>query len=532
MDKTSEKPQVTTSTGTLAGVQDAETGLSIFRGIPYAEPPVGALRFMPTVPKKPWDGVLDASRFGHSGPQVFDMTEGSYQEFTDDKPGKTWVGNEDNLTLNIWTPSPDNKRRPVMVWIHGGANWLESSRLATYHGDRFVERGDVVFVSINYRLGVFGHIDMSVLGGDKYKGSHVNGLRDQVTALRWIKQNIAAFGGDPENITVMGESAGSIDISWLLTSGHLNGIAKRVVMMSGVAGLVGLSGDMKNGFTREYAQKRAKEFFHDLGIDNIDQLLAMTTDDIMSRVNDVKNKADMLTYMDSLFWPCVDEEFLPVDPFYAVQAKGSQGIDVMIGYTAYEMGLWLFWDNTLDQHSCQWSAKKIIDFTPAQVTSAASIYASCFASDHKGAHGMHLLGDSIFVIPSLRFADEVARNGGNIWMYQFDWQSNDRQRALHAADQAFMFNKLDTHAASHLLGTPKDAADKATREKLSLTIQDSVLAFARTGKPGTEGLPAWPKYDDKTRAAMSFDIQSQIKNDPAAPRREWWYKEIYDPALK
>ena len=248
-----DRPVVVTATGSVAGLRDEESGQCLFLGIPYAEPPLGDLRFRATVPKKPWQGVLDAGRFGAAGPQMFDPTEGSYREFTGaDKPesGRTdWLGSEDNLTLNVWTPEIRGQKRPVLVWIHGGANWLESSRLATYHGDRLVARGDVVFVSINYRLGIFGWLDVSGLGGEAYNGSHSNGLRDQLTALRWIRQNIAAFGGDPGNIAVMGESAGSIDLSWLLANGLLEGIARRVILMSGIAGLVGLSGDLRTGFT-------------------------------------------------------------------------------------------------------------------------------------------------------------------------------------------------------------------------------------------------------------------------------------------
>ncbi len=531
MDKLAQKPTVTTTTGTLAGLRDEAEVFCVFRGIPYAEPPVGALRFMPPVPKKPFSGVFDAGRFGHAGPQPFDETEGSYEEFTDEKPGKPWVGNEDNLTLNVWTPDPDGKRRPVMVWIHGGANWLESSRLSTYHGDRFVARGDVVFVSLNYRLGIFGHLDMSVLGGDKYKGSHMNGLRDQITALRWIKENIAAFGGDPENITVMGESAGSIDISWLLTAGHLDGLAKRVVMMSGIAGLVGLSGDLKTGFTPAYGQELARDFLAKMNIGSMEQLLALSTDEIMTRVMAVMKKVDMLTYMDSLFWARVDETFAPDDPFRAAAKRSNNPIDIMIGYTAYEMGLWLFWDETLDQHACDWAAARIMDFSPAQQAAAVKTYGESLPQETSGVQGMYLLGDSIFTIPSYWFADEYAHHGGNVWMYQFDWQSNDRQRALHAADQAFMFGKLETHAASHLIGLPANQADREKRAALSRAMQDSILAFVRGGDPNTGALPAWPKYDAEKRSVMLFNTESEIKKDPVGPRRRWWYDAVYKPAL-
>lgn len=527
-------PVVTTRTGQLAGVRCEKTGQVKFLGIPYAEPPVGDLRFRPTVAKKPWDGVRDATRFGNAGTQVFDPSEGSLSEFSDTPTDRDWVGSEDNLTLNVWTPALDGKKRPVVVWIHGGANWLESSRLATYHGHNLVARGDVVFVSLNYRLGIFGWLDVSVLGGKEYEGSHSNGLRDQATALRWIKDNIAAFGGDDANITVMGESAGSIDLSWLLTNGHLDGIAKRVVLMSGIAGLIGLSGDLTHGFTEDYAQQEAKKFLDMCGFKSMDTLLAMTTQQIMDRYTAVAKSVDTLFVMDSQFWPRHIPSFAPLDPFRAAAEGGSRGIDVMVGYTTYEMGLWLTWDETLDTHPPMWSAEKMPYLSQTDRESICKLYDATFAHDSSGMRGMHMIGDSIFVIPSLWFADTLARKGSNVWMFQFDWSTDDRRRALHAGDQTFLFGSLHTPAGHHLCGEAKDKADEEARTRLMHVMQDTVLAYARTGDPNghnNKDAPQWPKYTADERAIMSYDLTSKIVRDPAAPRREWWYKNVYEPAL-
>lgn len=527
-------PVVITRTGQLAGLRDKKTGQMKFLGIPYAEPPVGDLRFRPTVAKKPWDGVRDATRFGNAGTQVFDPSEGSLAEFSDTPTDRDWVGSEDNLTLNVWTPALDGKKRPVVVWIHGGANWLESSRLATYHGDNLVARGDVVFVSLNYRLGIFGWLDVSVLGGKDYEGSHSNGLRDQATALRWIKDNIEAFGGDAANITVMGESAGSIDLSWLLTNGHLDGIAKRVVLMSGIAGLIGLSGDLTHGFTEDFAKEEAKKFLDMCGFKSMDTLLAMTTQQIMDRYTAVAKSVDTLFVMDSQFWPRHIPGFAPMDPFRAAAEGGSRGIDVMIGYTTYEMGLWLTWDETLDTHPPMWSAEKMPYLTKSDRDSICKLYDATFKHDPEGMRGMHMIGDSIFVIPSLWFADTLAAKGANVWMFQFDWSTDARRRALHAGDQTFLFGSLHTPAGHHLCGEAKDAADEAARTRLMHVMQDTILAYARTGDPNghtNRDAPQWPKYTADERAIMSYDLNSKIVKDPAAPRREWWYSHVYEPVL-
>lgn len=525
---------VNTTIGALKGTRNSQSGLFQFFGIPYAEPPVGALRFKHPVAKKSWDGILDATRFGHAGPQVFDPSEGSYEEFTGQKWNENqnpWIGSEDNLTLNIWTPATDKEKRPVMVWIHGGANWLESSRLENYHGDRFAEHGNIVFVSINYRLGIFGFMDISVIGGPEYAGSHSNGMRDQVVALQWIKNNIAAFGGDPDNITVMGESAGSIDLSWLLTSGYLDGLAKRVVLMSGVAGLIGLSGNLCHGFTEQYGQDLARGFFSRMNIKTIDELQGLSTDQIMERVTKVAHSTDMLFYMDSLFWPRVSNDFAPVDPLRAVGGKAGQNIEVLIGYTGYEMGLWLTWDEKLDQHPVMWSAEKIQDFDKKKRAEAAALYSRIFAEQPEGSHGMHMIGDSIFVMPAIWFAEELTKKGSKVWMYQFAWEADDRRKALHAADQTFLFDKNDTHAGLHLVGKPSSELDHKARQTLTRNMQDSFLSFAIHGTPNIQNLPEWRPYDTKTRSVMNFNLQSHIVNDPVSERRKWWFGEIYEPAI-
>jgi para-nitrobenzyl esterase len=530
--KTDPTPVVQTSCGKVRGFVDAQSDQCRFSGIPYAEPPVGALRFRKTVPKTPWDGILDATRFGPASPQVFDPTEGDWAEFSDDPPPpRGWVGAEDSLTLNIWTPAPDARARPVIVWIHGGANWLESSRLATYHGDNFVARGDVVFVSFNYRLGVFGWLDVSGLGGPDYAHSHSSGLYDQITALRWIKANIARFGGDPDNITVMGESAGSMDTSWLLANGQLEGLARRVVLMSGINALTGLSGDLKTGSDPAYAREKAAAFLKKLSVSSMEQLLALPTAEVMERVTAAARTSDILFDMDSLFWARKTPGFTPEDP---LRSPRSQGIDVMIGYTAYEMGLWLTWDEELDRHPFSYAADRVLDLTAPLRTDAAALYARCFPQETEGVRGMHLLGDSIFAMPSLWFADALAAQGEKVWMYRFDRPSDPRRGALHAADQTYLFGKSGTRAGQHLLGHAADAREREAREKLTAAMQDAVLAFARAGDPnahGNAGLPRWPRYDTQTRAAMLFDTECRIAQDPEKERRLWWREKVYGPAF-
>ena len=257
-------PRVATSSGAVQGTTDPRTGTHAFRGIPYAEPPVGDLRFKAPVPVTPGKGVLDATRFGSACAQVYYEEIATPEEFgpTDD---------EDCLTLNVWTPGLDDRRRPVMVWIHGGANWTESSRIAYYDGQKLSERGDVVVASLNYRLGIFGFVDVGVLGGDAYDGSENNGIRDQILALRWIRQNAGRFGGDPRNVTVFGESAGSADISAILATEGPDRLFDRAILQSGTAA------------TRpsDRAAEIARKMLHGGGVESIDALLEMSGAEVL-----------------------------------------------------------------------------------------------------------------------------------------------------------------------------------------------------------------------------------------------------------
>lgn len=525
---------VSTLSGPIKGRVGSDEVLS-FLGIPYAQKPIGDLRFMPPVPVEPWKEPLDCFDYGPAGPQRFEVTEGSYEEFTgkklDGASTHDWVGSEDCLYLNIKTLNDNKQKKPVIVWIHGGANWLESSRLAVYDGTNFVKNGDCIFVSLNYRLGIFGWMDVSHIGGNEYKGSANNGLKDQLCALEWIKNNIANFGGDPDNITVMGESAGSIDLSWLLTNGKLNGIAKRVVLMSGIAGLIGLSGDEQKDFSYDYSVQVSKNLLEKMSVNNFDDLKQKSTDELMAQLVKVSNQEDVLFYMDSIFWPRIDGEFMTIDPFNGARKNGSHGIDVLIGYTAYEMGLWLFWDENLDTKDFPWVMQNIKYSEKTEpLSEIAALYKRVFPSETEGVQVMHMLGDSAFVVPSYIFADLLCAKGENVRIYQFDWMQNDKQRALHAADQVFMFGNMEVHAASHLIGNPRDQKDEQERKALSDMMLGYIVNYSQSLDIGSLSYKnfEWPLYDKENRKVMSFSNQSTILTDPIKDRREWWAHNIYN----
>jgi para-nitrobenzyl esterase len=531
------QPVVPTTAGPVRGRAFADGRPAHFLGIPYARPPVGALRFMPPEPVLPWTGVRDAQAFGPAAAQVYDPHEAALDDYGVQAPADgslpDWVGDEDCLTLNVWTPATGAPLRPVLVWIHGGANWLEGSRLGCYDGAALAQRGDAVVVSINYRLGLFGFLDLSVIGGERYQSSHSNGLRDQLLALQWVRDNIARFGGDPKCVTLAGESAGSMNIGWLAGGGHLQGLVQRVVLMSGVASVVGFGHDHQTSAHDEAeGQRRALAFLAALGLQRSQDLAAMPTAELLARHAAFARRSDMLFELDTLFYPRVDGRFARMTPFEGARTGLFDGLDVMIGFTAYEMGLWLQWDPQLDQGDTHAMAQRLPHFPAACRDGVAAFYDALYAHEPPGVRAMYLLADACFVMPSVLLAESLATRGARLWMYQFDWQAGDpHRRALHAADQGFFFGTLDSSGARLVIGAPRDAADAARRQALSGAMQDALLAFVRTGDPQHAGSAAWPAYAPR-RSVMHLDAPAcRVLDDALAPRWRWWKHNVFEPAL-
>ena len=227
---------VATKSGKIEG--SFENGLYVFKGIPYAAPPVGDLRWMPPQPAKPWSGVRPAKKFGPIAPQNM-MAGGPIMQVPQPQ-------DEDCLFLNIWTPGLDNASRPVMVWIHGGAFTIGSGSDPMYDSDRLPKRGNIVLVTINYRLGMLGFLRLKEVTGGKIPATGNEGLLDQVAALKWVKENIAAFGGDPDNVTVFGESAGGMSIGCLMAMPSARGLFHKGILESGVGSTAGPLEDANN----------------------------------------------------------------------------------------------------------------------------------------------------------------------------------------------------------------------------------------------------------------------------------------------
>ena len=311
---------VETTSGPVRGTR--EHNVCVFRGIPYARPPVNTLRFRPPEPPACWTEPRNATRAGPAAPQNPDPLDYIYGEVLA-------PGDEDCLTLNVWTPAADAARCPVMVCIHGGAFLIGSGRWPWYDGKELVRRGDVVLVTINYRLGVLGFLDLSELGGAEYATSGNHGLLDQVAALRWVRDNIDRFGGDSGNVTVFGESAGGISISCLMAMPAARGLFRRAIVMSGGANFVRFPGTSRTV---------AGAFRQTAGVRDVDGLRTLPTKALLKAQKRYLRRNEFGG--DLVFGPVVDGSVLPAPPLHAIQAGCASDVALLTGTTRDEARLW------------------------------------------------------------------------------------------------------------------------------------------------------------------------------------------------
>ena len=505
---------VDTKLGKLKGI-DREAYLE-FRGVPYAKPPTGERRFRAPEPMEPWQGVRNADRFADSCPQ---------EEISMFGLGHT---SEDCLYLNVWTPAADDKKRPVMVWYHGGGFLTGSGSQLIYRGRDIALSGDVVVVTLNYRLGAFGYLHLDGVLDDSLEIGNNNGLLDQVAALQWVNDNIASFGGDPEQITIFGESAGAMSVASLLACSRAKGLFQRAIMQSG-------SGD--HVITREDARKVAHTFFEaaDINANDPDKLWAMDSNEILkaqracaSTTIDRGLHRQAVPQIGMAFMPLVDGDVLPQAPISALEDGYSADIPIMVGSTRDEWNLFLHTPGP-DGASLAKTKYKNLDKLgliklcerglPGLGEKTANIYEELLKKQTDNPRYLDMYSafetDRIFRIPSLRIAEAQSRHGNHVYAFSFEW---DRGvfGACHAVDIPFVFGGVERGMGQIFTGGGEDAV------RLSEKVQNCWIAFARSGNPGTDAVGSWPSYNTDSREVMIFDSEVRIEADPAQATREHW----------
>jgi para-nitrobenzyl esterase len=507
------EPIVETAGGKVRGA--ANSGIYSFKGIPYGATTAGANRFQAPRPAEPWNGVRDALAFGGRAPQ--------WQAGPTRRPGMaTLLGpvdtspeTEDCLSLHVWTPGLDGGKRPVMVWLHGGAFHFGSANRAVTDGANLARRGDVVVVSVNHRLNILGHLDLSGFGGERFAHSGNAGVLDLIAALEWVRDNVGRFGGNPGNVTIFGESGGGGKVSVLLAMPAARGLFHRAIIQSGASLRV---------TTRERGTALAEAALQQLGVtrDSIDRLQTVPVEQLVAAITPAKRTVGRpeLPLLDRYdFGPVVDGHDLPQQPCDPSPAAFSDDIPLLIGDTKDEATRFLVdddavWNRTLSEAELR---NRLAAVAGGEADRLLDLYRTRDPQANPAELLIAALTHGQFWIRSALFAERKgARGRAPVYMYSLAWETpafDGRLKAPHALDLPFVFD--NTEVAEATAGAP-GARD------LAAMISASWAAFARAGSPATAGLPDWPAYTADARAVMVFDRGSRTVTDPARDARLLW----------
>lgn len=502
---------VETRYGRIRG--EEEDGLAVFRGIPYAAPPVGPLRWRLPQSPAPWSGTREASSFGPVAPQP-DPAPGTFV------PGDPTESDEDCLTLNVWTPACDEARRPVLVFVHGGGFVTGSGAGVMYRGERLARRG-VVVVTFNYRLGALGFLCHPELRSEGGFGNW--GLWDQVAALEWVRDHAAAFGGDPERVTVFGESAGAMSVCDLLGAPRARGLFRRAIAESGAAVAANSSS----------AQRVAEELARELGLP-VPERAALERVPVAELVAAQQAVGARLGGLSLAFQPVVDGGLLPRHPADDIAAGGPRGVDLLIGTNRDEFRFFTLslpevlavGDGDLPAVVDRYlRAAGLGDRVASSELIAAyrTARAARGESTEPGDLFVAMASDWVFRVPALRLAEAHARHGNRVYSYLFTWESpfaGGMLGSCHALELPFVFGTLRHPVIGVFAGSGEEAL------ALSDAIQAAWVSFARSGDPSAPELGRWPRYEPVRRATMVLGARREVVEAPGEEERRFWEERL------
>ena len=485
---------VETSYGRLRGTQ--RDGVAVFKGIPFAKPPVGDLRWRAPVPPEPWPGVREALEFGACAIQS--TIPGDVGELIGIATGET---SEDCLYLNVWTPRCDAAKRPVMVWIHGGGNTVGAGSQPRVNGEHLARLGDVVVVTVNYRLGALGFLHAPALGATGNEA-----LLDQAAALKWVRAEIGAFGGDPGNVTVFGQSAGGFDIVQLMAMPAAAGCFDKAVPMSGSLIPQGSAAD---------AEATAAVLADELAGGDLGRLRNVPAADILAAQSRIPG---------ARWGPTRDGEVLPEDAEVVLrEGRFTRDMPLLIGHTRDESTLFTMFNEQL----AGMDRAALVDLVRQPFAERAEAAVACYEADRQAA-GLRVgaadiwaaIGtDRMFRLPAIGTAEAHAAHTATVWMYRFDRESparDGRLQACHSLDIPFVWGTYELSAMRRFCGT-----DDGVR-RLSERVMASYLAFARDGDPNNDLVPEWPVYEPARRTTMLLDDEVRAVDAPLDAIRAFW----------
>jgi len=487
---------VNTESGEVAGYM--EKGVYIYKGIPYAQ----AERFMPPVAANKWEGVRSSRSYGPTCPQAkragWFNDEQAFAFDWDDG-----YSDEDCMRINIWTPGiNDYKKRPVMVWLHGGGYSAGSGQeLPSYNGTNLARKGDVVVVTLNHRLNVLGFLDLSAYG-EKFKESGNVGLLDIVAALQWVNRNISYFGGDASNVTIFGQSGGGGKVSTLLATPSAKGLFHKAIIQSGA---------MLRTMEARWSRRIGTAVMRELGLNSseIDVLQQLPYEKLLAAgdraVAEVRREAEKEGHSAFVFgWaPTVDDNVLPSQPFSSRAPDQSKEIPVLLGSNLHE-----FCKSTYVPSLRNITREQAVERISQKYGERVDEFLRALEKAYSNYKPQDLIDiDFLFRPNTVELANiKSAQGGAPVYMYFFTWESpvlDGSLRSLHCMELPFVFDNVQK--ARHMTGGGAEAQLLAER------MSGVWLSFAHTGDPNTEDLPDWKRYTPEEGATMFFDNTCEVK---------------------
>jgi para-nitrobenzyl esterase len=486
-------PVAQTTYGKIRGYNDGP--VKVFKGVPYGAPTGGVNRWLPPKPPSSWKGIRDTTEAGGMSPQKFGAPMAEETAMIQKGPMT-----EDCLNLNVTTPAvgPKSGKRPVMVWFHGGGFSGGSGNATSYDGRNLAEKHDVVLVTVTHRLNVFGFLYLGDLFGPAYAESGDAGVLDLVAALKWVKDNIAEFGGDPANVTIFGQSGGGAKVSTVMAMPGAHGLFEHAIAESGA---------LVRGISKQQATDNARHLLDALGVKTLAELQAVPQERLIAAMSDVKFAAT----------PVVGGQSLPANPFDPTAPALSRDVPFMVGTTETEA---VFFPTTplegVDDAKLHELVKNSTGATDADVDHLIGVFRHAYPGKDDTYLFQLLLSQTTFQERSIEIAERKAEQGGApVYVYYFTKHATVHEgklRAVHTLEIPYAFDSL---AKSEPIIGPVTPAQQAMADK----VNSAWVSFARTGNPNNPKIPAWAAFDTKTRNIMVMDDQFKAVSDPLRETR-------------